>query len=62
MITTASSPDHSLGQLLTACLAATVPVLLSPAGPLLMGAVIMAAVITGAVLTAAVIGNECVTA
>jgi hypothetical protein len=48
-----------LGQLLTACVAATVPVVLSPAGPLLISAVLMAAVIIGAVVTAAVIGEGC---
>lgn len=57
MINTASSPDHSLGQLLTACIAATVPVVLSPTGPLLLSAVLMAVVITCAVVTAAVIGE-----
>jgi hypothetical protein len=57
MIITASSPDRSLPQLLVACLAAAVPVVLSPAGPLLMSAVIMATAITGAVVVAAVIGE-----
>jgi hypothetical protein len=49
-----------LGQLLTACLAATVPVVLSPAGPLLVGALIVAAVVIGAVVTAAVFGEGCI--
>jgi hypothetical protein len=57
MITATSSPDGSLGQLLAACLAATVPVVLSPPGPLLMGAVIVAAVIVVGVVTTAVIGG-----
>lgn len=52
-----SSPDRSLHQLLAACLAATVPVVLSPAGPLLIGAVLMAAAILAGVITAAVIGG-----
>jgi hypothetical protein len=57
MITATSSPDGNLGQLLAACLAATVPVVLSPPGPLLMGAVIVAAVIVVGVVTTAVIGG-----
>ena len=52
-----SSPDRSLNQLLAACVAATVPVVFSPAGPLLLGAVIMAAAIMAGVITAAVIGG-----
>jgi hypothetical protein len=43
-----SSADRSLHQLLAACLAATVPAVVSPAGPLLMGAVLMAAAIPAA--------------
>jgi VIT1/CCC1 family predicted Fe2+/Mn2+ transporter len=58
MITTTSSPDRSLAQLLAACVAAAVPVVLSPDGPLLLGAVIVATVITGAVVSAAVIGGS----
>jgi hypothetical protein len=55
MITT--TPNRSLGQLLTTCLAVTVSVLLSPSGPLLLSAVIVAAVIIGVVVTAAMIGG-----
>jgi hypothetical protein len=50
MITTTSSADHSLTQLLAARVSATVAVVFSPAGPLLMGAVILATVMTGAVI------------